>query len=120
MKKKFKLILILVLLVTACRKDQQVNTPAVEAEQDSPSLTIAEAKAWLGSQKDTSGISLQSTQKSFGLTRLNIAWEKVQSIKTDTSNYLLAHLPGQPIFQNNRQGYRKLVFKRGSGGVNIS
>jgi hypothetical protein len=116
MGKKIKMTFVLFLLATACRKDQPIETTPTTTRGERNSLTVDEARKWIGTQNVESAHSTQSTRLKFDLGRLDIAWDKVQSVKTDTGTYLLAHLSGQPTFQNVKQGYRKLLFKRDATG----
>lgn len=106
---KNKLILILLLAITACQKDQITSN---QPEQQTPissqaGITIEEARTWLTTQNDTI------------TSKYPIRWENARSIKTKTGNRIILKIPGAPTINNTKLGYRQLSIQRNPETKNI-
>lgn len=110
MKNKLTLTLCFFLLALACKKEPNIvnTTPGI-----ADSLSLAEVKAYVDNLPQ---LATADTGHHFSLKSMTIPWDKAQSVRNGSGNYWLLSLEGRPVFQNFRQGYRKLVFQKDSLG----
>jgi len=117
MKKYFVAVLFFLALATACRKEIQPSTSFVE-HTPADSLTLAQVQTWYSNPPTTNTtLQTQSTRQTFSLKKLSFDWSKAGNIRDTKRNWWMVSLPGQPTFQNVKQGYRKLAFVRDSTGA---
>lgn len=110
MKKARNQILILLLLVlTACQKDQLDRNQPEKQQTDNhkAAITIEEARTWLASQNDTL------------IKKYPIRWENARSIATKTGNRIALKIPGAPTVNGTKLGYRQLSIQRNPGTKTI-
>jgi hypothetical protein len=106
---KNNFILILLLAITACQKDQISNSQLGQKTSTTTvaNITIEEAKTWLATQNDTI------------TSKYPIRWENARSIKTKTGNRIILKIPGAPKINNTKLGYRQLSIQRNPETKNI-
>jgi hypothetical protein len=109
MKKTMMIAMILCCVITACRKDDMVNSSAVapaEGADTAQSLSLQNVKDWFARQgtKDP-GIKMD--------------WTNAEQATWGDRRYWLVPMPGQPEMNGVKQGYRKAAFLRDTSG-NIS
>lgn len=120
MKTKLICLMLIIVGIVSCKKDQHSVTPeSISQISDSlKNLSKEQVKAWYNTYVSvSSNLQAQAASKTFSLSALSIPWEKLQSLNNKKGNYWLVHLKGQPTFQNVKQGYRKLAFIRDSSGT---
>jgi hypothetical protein len=118
MKKRHLIIILSLSVMTACRKDDTREVPSA-ADTAKRSFTVAEAEKWWHTQQIQTAKKDQSLPGSVNKPDKNapaIDWSNMQSGKADTGNYLFAGLPGTPIFQNVKQGFKKIIFTKDKSG----
>jgi hypothetical protein len=111
MKTKNLIFLIGLSLIVACKKDRTQQVKPVAASQ---SLSLKAVTAWYSARKDSTGRIDNSVGNDFSLSRLSVDFSTAKSISSPHSNWWLVPLAGQPLFQNLKQGYRRLAFFRDS------
>jgi len=119
MKKKLKFLLFCLLLFVApaCRKEQPENVSRPILTNGNDSLSVEDVKKWFAVQTVNIEKTSQSTFQKFSLSQLEINWKEIVSVRLDTANYLVGDLPGdQPVFQNVKQGFRKIIFHHNKNG----
>lgn len=99
MKNRIIVLFFLALTISACKKDQP-KLP-VSQNQVRETITIEQAKLWLDSQTANTVIK-----------KYPIRWQTAKNIATDIGNRVIIPLPGQPTYQNFKQGYRQLSIER--------
>jgi hypothetical protein len=100
--KSIKTFIISLLILSSCQKEQLDHAKVLDQSPETKTtVTIEQAQAWLTRQPDT-GI----------LKKYPIRWEKAKAIKTKTGNRIMIKIPGQPTYQNFKQGYRQLSIQR--------
>lgn len=105
MKTKFKILPLVLLTFTACQKEEveQQNRKQI---QTSINLARADATAYINQQQNP-----QYGNDTI-LKNLHLDWNQAYSVTKKNGNIWKINLPGQPIFQNIRQGYRQLAVRR--------
>jgi hypothetical protein len=124
MKTKLISVLLLMSIILSCRKDQQsVKSNLLNKSNDSVNtLSLSEVKDWYNrtvSSTDSqtiNSLSASNERRTFSLKSLAFNWDKLQSFTNKKGNYWLGYLPGQPLFRNAKQGYRKVAFLKDSTG----
>jgi hypothetical protein len=112
MKKTTTFLVVLSCLI-ACRKE-----PQPEKTTSNIKLTLAEAKVWYDSQAHASiKLNGQNSNSSFRFAQLVAPFDEAQSFNNKSGNYWLLGLKGNALFQNYKQGYRKLAILRDSTGT---
>ncbi len=96
------LILLLSILVSGCQKDtlKNTSTQAIPSTNKENHISMQQAQAWLNAQDKTY------------LHKYPIRWQNAKDIPTKTGNRIAIYLPGQPTFQNIKQGYRQLSIRK--------
>ncbi|RZK00874.1 MAG: hypothetical protein EOO46_20835, partial [Flavobacterium sp.] len=103
MKKHIQLVPILLLFLLGCQKDQIIPINESQDLERSQNITINEAIKWFNGQS------------SKVLDKYPIRWNNAKVIATETGGRVVLNLPGQPTYQNVKQGYRQLsIQKNGS------
>ncbi|RZJ88126.1 MAG: hypothetical protein EOO20_14405, partial [Chryseobacterium sp.] len=105
MNSKLKIILLLMLLTVACKKETVNNDNLTQNTTKKTTLTLDDAKEF---------ISLINPDSSKVLAKINIDWELARNEHTYDGNKWIIPLDGQPAYQNYKQGYRQLVILRNS------
>jgi len=102
MNTHIKFSIILILMVSACRKER-INHDSPANPDHNVSLTLADAKQF---------ISQTNPDSSTALSEINVDWELARTTTIQNGNKFTIPLSGQPIFQGYKQGYRELVILR--------
>lgn len=112
MKKRLNIIILFILAVTACQKNEIKDTaPAGNPVKDQ--LDPAEAKRWWESQGKKKDIKPENIPE--GPANV-IDWGNIQSGKADTGNYLFVKISGTPTFQKVKQGFKTILFTKNANG----
>ncbi len=103
MKKKIQFIVLFILTLSACKKETTIDQelPVKDVKE---TLTVNEALDWLSKQSDTSTFI-----KTHPLRSTN-----AKSVSTAEGNRITISIPGQPTYQNVKQGFRQLSIERNS------
>jgi len=113
--KKHTILLLLIIAITACRKDntQTFTTPIADTTQQT--LSLKAVTDWYHQQPDSGTVQTNNLgQKIFNLKKLNPDLTKLTSINIKKGNYWLVKLQGQPTYKGIKLGYRKLAFIKDS------
>lgn len=103
MNTKFKILIIIIFLISSCRKDAIENNLPQEKWAQYPSLTLADAKAFID-RIDPNSVKI--------LSKISIDWKLAKNDSTENGNKWTVLLEGQPTYQGYKQGYRELVILR--------
>lgn len=98
MKNRIKILFLLLLASSACRKEDVETSEEVINKE---TITIQEAQAWVNDRLETKI-----------LKKHPINWSEAKWISTDKGNRIVILLEGQPTYQGFKQGYRQLSIKR--------
>ncbi|MFC4213358.1 hypothetical protein ACFOWA_19355 [Pedobacter lithocola] len=99
MKKKIQFIVLFMLTLSACKKETVVDKEPVPVKEN---ITISEALDWLSDQSDTSAY----------IKKYPIRLDDAKSVSTSNGNRIVIPIPGQPTYQNTKQGYRQLSIEK--------
>jgi len=100
MNSKLKITVVIIFLISACRKEPINHNISAEKPGQNVSLTLADAKEFI------SQINPDSAKV---LTKIKIDWKLAQNDTTNDRNKWTVVLEGQPTYQGYKQGYRELV-----------
>ena len=120
MKTRFVSLMLIITCIISCKKDQRPfsEKSVSETNDSSKALLLQQVKEWYSSHVSAvANLQDQATKKTFALSTLTISWDKIESLNNEKGNYWIVSIPGQPTFQNVKQGYRKLAFFRDSSGT---
>jgi len=98
MRTRIKILFLLLLASSACRKEE-VELPKQLATNET--ITIEEARTWVAQHSEDKV-----------LKKYPIQWSDAKSISTDDGNRLAISLSGQPTYQGYKQGYRQLSIQK--------
>lgn len=116
MKKHGFLLLIVIVSLISCQKNLQVRLPVGTSKDFKRTLTLTQIKEWYA-KDSASNVKTQGANSAFDIHRLTINWNKASEMTNAVGNWWVIALPGQPTFQDAKQGYRKLAFYRDSTAV---
>ncbi len=112
MKKNNTYILLLLILLVSigCQKDNSNDTKpkSIQTNNSANQISVKEAQHWL------------AVQSNAYLKKHPIRWTNAKNIPTKNGNRITIHLPGQPTFQNVKQGYRQLSIQKNINTKQIS
>ncbi|MBO9674167.1 MAG: hypothetical protein J7577_12025 [Sphingobacteriaceae bacterium] len=111
MNAKLKIVIVIVLLISACRKEPINSNISAEKPGQNVSLTLADAQEFIAQINPDSGKVL---------TKIKIDWKLAKNDITKNGNKWTVILEGQPIYQGYKQGYRELVILRDRNSRAIS
>jgi len=103
MNSHIKLSIIIIFVISACRKEPVDKNNSPSNQSHTPSLTLADAKQFMDNLDPDSSLSL---------AKIKIDWELATTTTVRDGNKWIVTLPGQPIYQGYKQGYRELVVLR--------
>jgi hypothetical protein len=104
------LFLLLFALLLSCQKEQHTLKSETLVNSTKPTqLTIQQAQDWFTKQPDTTY-----------LNKYPIRWQNAKIIPTKTGNRITLPIPGQPTYQNIKQGYRQLSIQIDPGTKQIT
>jgi hypothetical protein len=115
--KKYIIILVALVCVISCRKETNQLPGPAKTITTANTLSLADVQSWYNLQNTAADLQTQSTAKTFSLHQFGFDWNKAGNITDQKQNWWVISLPGQPTFQNVKQGYRKLAFIRDSTGA---
>jgi hypothetical protein len=103
MNSKLKITVVMIFLISACRKEPVNLNISAKKPGKNVSLTLADAKEF---------ISKINPDNAKVLTKIKIDWKLAKNDTTKDGNKWTVPLEGQPTYQGCKQGYRELVILR--------
>ncbi|RZJ84053.1 MAG: hypothetical protein EOO20_21765 [Chryseobacterium sp.] len=105
MKNRIATLILFVVMISSCRKDEALNSTNVPEQN----ITVDEAVAWIENQTDTYAILRKYTDQ----------FKQAKSVASNSKNRIIIPIPGQPTYQNIKQGYRQLSITKNTETGNI-
>lgn len=105
MKTKLRILIVIILSISGCKKDSTEKLSPVQSPTKI-TLSLEDVKSYIEQERN------DHANDSSILNQLQLNWQAAKSQATKDGDIWQLNLPGRPIYQGIEQGYRQLVIKR--------